>query len=92
MFVPDGANPSSGYTADVGPVHSSGGVMLEHNGSEIQVWRSPEYPSDADTANVEVKPAGIGSQWFFVRSGFPELNRCILGSLSYDQALDEADD
>lgn len=92
LLVPDGVNPETGYTADSGPVHSSGGVVFTLDGDEVQIWRSPERPSDADTALVAIKSAGVGSQWFYVRSNRPDLNQCILDSLAYDPALDEADD
>ena len=92
LLVPDGADPDTGYTADSGPVHSSGGVVFTLDGNEVQIWRSPERPSDADTALVAIKSAGVGSQFFYVRSNRPVLNQCILDSLAYDRALDEADE
>lgn len=91
LLVPDGVNPDTGYTADSGPVHSSGEVVFTLDGGEVQIWRSPERPSDADTTLVAIK-SGVGSQWFYVRSSRPDLNQCILDSLTYDRALDEADE
>lgn len=92
LLVPDGADPDTGYTADSGPVHSSGGVVFTLDGNQVQIWRSPDRPSDADTTLVAIKSEGVGSQWFYVRSNLPDLNQCILDSLSYDRALDAADD
>lgn len=70
----------------------SGGVVFMLDGHEIQVWRSNERPSDAESGLIAIKPSGVGSQWFYVRSELPRLNQCILDSLTYDRALDEADE